>query len=239
VSTTYDVPAAITPVIAWAAGWSLSVFIAVGPVVHLSGVQNFWFLYPLAPLIGSIAFGFPAYVGARSSKSSRPRWQALIWVIGFTATVVILAQFAAASTKLASLGELNINTTETMRQREASFRRRSSSGGRVPRDADAVGARDVRDGCGFLSALAAQEAGFGSVLRALLFGIASCLALFMGLILLLVVGPYLAHFLSFAPVPAWDRVGAVLNVALVGFVSGSVFGSIVELARSLLLHPPR
>jgi hypothetical protein len=161
-------------------------------------------------------------------------------VIGFTATVVILAQFAAASTKLASLGELNINTTETMRQREASFRRYGQAPEVVSRVMLVLSVLvTFGTGCGFLSALAAQEAGFGSVLRALLFGIASCLALFMGLILLLVVGPYLAHFLSFAPVPAWDRVGAVLNVALAGFVSGSVFDSIVELARSLLLHPPR
>jgi hypothetical protein len=224
---------------AWGSGWCVGVVGAsIGLALSVSGAS--WILYPLVPVVGAISFGFPSYVGARRARACHPIAQAIIWIIGFTAAALVLAQFYVASTRLASPGDLNINTTETMRRRVDYI-------GRFGHPPEVVFAAAFvlavlvafAAGCGFLSGLTATSSarGFNDTVRALVFGGATCVAVFTGLLLLVVGGPYLVHLMSVSRNPRLELAGFVLGVVASGFVSGCASGAIVETARRALLRP--
>ena len=81
------------------------------------------YAFLLIGLAGASAFGLPAFVAAYRTRSDRPSTQAVIWIAAFFIAMCPVALAYAQPHQLARPGDLNINTTETMRQRQQSFDR--------------------------------------------------------------------------------------------------------------------
>jgi hypothetical protein len=104
-------------------GWTVGA-IALGVAFWLFAQERaLWLSFLLIPAAGAAAFGLPTFVGARRTGSRAPVLQAFVWVVGFTIAGALLAKEFGDHHRLARPGDLNINTTETMRERQASFNR--------------------------------------------------------------------------------------------------------------------
>jgi hypothetical protein len=148
-----------------------------------------------------------------------PRRQAGVWVVAFLVAMSFVAEKFAQPHRLARPGDLNINTTETMRQRQLSFER----WGRPPEDVDRLVFLILAVACfavtsGTVSALVATtKRAPRRWQHALLFGVAAGGSV--------IVGGLMALF------------GAALYLPIAGFAGGCTAGAIVEFARTSLIAP--
>jgi len=121
------------PVPFWGMGWTAGA-VALGVAFWLFAEQRaVWLSFLLLPIAGAAAFGLPTYIGARRTGSRAPSAQAFVWVVGFTIAGVLLMNTFGDHHRLAEPGDLNINTRETMRERQAGPYFLSSAGCRLRR----------------------------------------------------------------------------------------------------------
>lgn len=225
-------------VAAWAMGWAIGVAAFLVGFVVL-GTRRAEAITTLIILFGSAAaFGLPNYVASRQARSKRPLVQALVWFVCFAVAGILLSKYYLAHTGLALPGELNINTDETIRARQASFDRWG-----VPPEtvSSVVFTFDVLvASClasGLLSALVASGWGVTRLIRGMLFGVATTVAIVAGLFVV-----YLGTY-GFGLVMAVARVRLAMSwlapvpmgFALATILAGCVVGSIIEYTRSILL----
>jgi hypothetical protein len=74
-------------------------------------------------MAGAAAVGLPTFIAVQRNGSRAPRAQALVWVVGFTIAAALVLNTVRDHHRPGRPGEVNVNTTETMRQRQASFTR--------------------------------------------------------------------------------------------------------------------
>jgi hypothetical protein len=221
----------VSPIVGWGLGWGISVLTAA-VAFAIGDWRAVWGHYPVALVIGTIGFGLPVRLGAQRNGSRYPTVEAVIWVLGFTLAAIVLVDHFVAATQLAKPGDLNINTTETMRQRTEYY-----STWHYPPEAVFVFTvlSSFGIGCGFLSAFVAQwpSRGIAQLASATGFAAATGLAVFVGLLLSGLGVSILGPTLSRAPgVP-----GGLLGVGTALFGAGCAVGAIVESARRALLKP--
>jgi hypothetical protein len=205
------------PVPFWGMGWTVGA-IALGIAAWLFEEKRaVWLSFLLLPTAGIAAFGLPTVIGAFRTGSRAPWAQAFIWVVGFTIAGVLLMNTFGDQHRLAEPGDLNINTSETILQRQASF----DKWGRSPEEMasfffSVAVIITFAVAAGILSAIVGtQAAALHKWLAIPLFGLAAALGIVVGLW----VGAVLASiFLPFA-----------------GFAAGCTAGAITERARSTLL----
>jgi hypothetical protein len=178
-----------------------------------------------AAVIGLAAFGMPMGALARRHGSRAPSRERLIWTIVVTVTTLILID-QAASVNLASPGELNINTTETMRERQASFDR----WGRPPEDVQALIRTVTVIAIGailasVLSALAGAEPPRGRRFYLLLPVYAAWTAVALGV-------SAIAGMLAMSVL---GGLGAIVYIAGGSLAAGALFALLVSAGREVLL----
>lgn len=213
-------PTAFWPlVLNWGVGWT------VGPVFYFGGfallvherMPSVAFL--LIGLAGACAFGLPAIIAARRTNSRTPMLQGLAWVACFFVAMSMVALTFAEPHQMARPGELNINTTESMLERQQSFDR----WGLPP---EAIARRNL------LRAAVLSFAFAGGVFSALIAGahrpawtvvavLTSGLAAGAGVML----GAYVALFMA----------ATYFLLPVAGLGGGCVAGTAIEPARRLLL----
>jgi hypothetical protein len=204
------------PVPFWGMGWTAGA-VALGVAFWLFAEQRaVWLSFLLLPIAGAAAFGLPTYIGARRTGSRAPSAQAFVWVVGFTIAGVLLMNTFGDHHRLAEPGDLNINTRETMRERQASFDRWGSPPEVVASFFFSVAVIiSFAITAGMVSAIVGTQRVTPQRWRAvLLFGLAASLAIIAGL---------------------W--VGALTSFLLpvAGFAAGCTAGAITEYARGTLL----
>lgn len=189
----------------------------------------------LVLLASAASFGGPTYFAARRHESRQPLVQALVWVVGIAGAGIVLSEYYLAQTALAQPGDLNINTYETMRARQASF----DSWGQSPETVSSfvftfTVVMASTFGTGLLSALVASGWRIAGVIRGTLFGLASAFAITAGLVLV-PIGTYVLTLVmvfgggprSLPPLPS--------SFALAALLAGCAVGAIIEYARAALL----
>jgi hypothetical protein len=211
------------PVPFWGIGWSVGAIAFLAALAVFAKERAWWVSFLLLPTAGAAAFGLPTYVGARRTAARAPLMQAFVWVAGFTIAGAFVMNDLSDRHRLAKPGELNINTDESMRERQRSFAR----WGRPP---EVVASLFLSVGVvisfsvvsGIVSANIGTDAGTPQrAVASTLFGIAAAFGIIIGL---------------------W--VGAVTTSLLLpaaGFAGGCTAGAIIERARTKLLsrdEPP-
>ena len=230
----YD--ALVRTTLAWGAGWCVGA-IMLAPETFGLVAERGGLLLPLRMLLASAAaFGAPTFIAARRSGWRWPTIHALIWFIGFTVAGIVVIEYLRPHAP--APGALNINTTETMRARQASFGR----WGVAPEVVSAyiftitvIAAAPFSTA--FLSALIATGAIMARVGRAALFGVAAAMAILGGVALML-FGTY-----AFTLAMSVTGIAAALHLSPLahGFIlavllAGCCAGAAIELARNLLIN---
>lgn len=223
---------------AWGFGW------CVGAIILLLFVLDATRAQPIAAVLfvaaGAAAFGVPTHLATRPYGSGRAIGQALIWVIGFAVAGALLSDHYLAQTGLASPGDLNINTDETMRARQASFDR----WGVEPDVVSSVAftftiVTAFCFGSGTLSALIASGWGIKRMIRGMLFGLVTTVAVIAGFVLVPIGTYVLALVLSFGGAPRDLRwLSLPGGFALAALLAGGIAGTIIESGRAALLSYP-
>jgi hypothetical protein len=227
---------------AWAIGWAIGAITFVVGFVVL-GAWRAEAITALFIVLGSaVSFGVPSYVGSRHAKSNRRLVQSLVWFVCFAIAGLLLSKYYLAQTALALPGELNINTDATMRARQASFDR----WGAPPETVSSfVFTFEVLCATcfasGLLSAMAAAGWRVPDLIRAMLFGLATIVAIVAGLFVVFVATYGIAVVVAatrvrlavswLAPLP--------MGFVLAAMIAGCVAGSISEYARGILLPRAR
>jgi hypothetical protein len=201
----------------WGIGWTVGAIALVLAFWLFTERRVVWLSFLLLPTAGASSYGLPTIVGIHRTGSRAPWLQAFIWVLGFTIAAAVLMDACADQHRLAQPGDLNINTTETMRQRQASFDKWGMPPERVASLLfSAVVIISFALASGSVAAIVASEVTTPHRWLAIpLFGLASAGAIIAGLW----VG---ALFASLFPLAA-------------GFAGGCAAGAIIEGARAMLL----
>ena len=192
-------------------------------------------------LAGTASVGIPTYLGARRNRSHRPIVQSLVWVASFAVAAVMLSEHYLERTALAQPGELNINTFETMRERQASFDRWGVAPEVVSSFMLTLTVVVASSFCGgLLSALVGSGWGRTRLMRGMLFGLATAVATTAGLALIPVGTYVLAIAMVFAGRPPVLLFLAPLpgGFVIAALLAGCLAGSIIEYARAALLPHP-
>jgi hypothetical protein len=191
--------------------------------------------YPLLLVVGALAFGLPTLLSARRRGSGLASAEAIVWAIGFVIAAVTLTAALTTASDLASPGDVNAVTTADMQRRNEYFRT-----WHYPRAAVLV--VEVGGGfafaCGFITGVLSQPSrnGVARLASSAAFGIVTVVAIFLGLLLFVLGGPFFAQILSWAPaLLGWRVFGFALGFALSGFAAGCCMGAIVESGRRFLL----
>ena len=104
-----------------ALGWTVGA-IALGVAFWLFAQERaYWLSFLLLPTAGAVAFGLPTFVGARRTGSRAPLVHALVWELGFTIAAALVMNEFGDRNRPAKPGDLNMNTSETIRQRSSEF----------------------------------------------------------------------------------------------------------------------
>jgi hypothetical protein len=217
----------------WSLGWGLGLVMSAVAVVALREWRSYWLCYLIELGVALVAFGLPIRAGARRTGSRHPTTEAMIWIVGFTAAAVVLTNYYLANTALALPGDLNINTTETIRERNEYFSRPH-----LP--PELVFSFSVvalfAGGCGLLSGITARPwQGTTDLWRAAVFGASTGVAVLTALAVGALVVPIAAHVLSMAHEPTMQLLGGVTGFMTGGVLAGSVAGAIIEYSRRSLL----
>lgn len=217
---------------AWAIGWCVGAMVFAVAFAVLAVQRTEWMVALLVLPASLAAFGFPTYIAARRNASRRPIVQALIWTIGAAAAGMVLSHHYVAETALASPGDLNINTTETIRARQASFER----WGVAPEVVDSYvfSLEIIIAGCfgsALGSTLVAAAWEVKRLIHGMLFGLASAIAVVAG-VALLPIGTYMfAMILLVGTPPVLHARVLPTAFALTTMVAGSLAGTIIEYTR--------
>ncbi len=107
----------------WGTGWFVAVFVLDTAIWFADQDRAIWLGFVLLPVAGAAAVGLPTFMAVRTNGSRAPRAQALVWIVGFTIAAALVMNNVLEHHRLGRPGEVNVNTTETMRQRQASFSR--------------------------------------------------------------------------------------------------------------------
>lgn len=222
--------------VAWGVGWCIGAVIFALAFLVLSARRAEVVTTPLILLGSAVSFGVPTYLAARRNGSRRPIVQALVWVIVFTIGGIALSEHFLARTALASPGELNINTYETMRARQASFDRWGVEPEVVSSFVFTFAVVVASSfGSGLLSALAVSGVGIIRLIRGTLFGLATAIAIIAGLVVIYIGGYVLALVIAVLRTPAFPLPVLPSGFALAIMLAGCTAGSLIEYARGALL----
>jgi len=232
----YD--ARVRAIVAWGVGWCIGAVIFAMGFVLLAAFRAEAIEALLVLLASAASFGGPTYFAARRHGSRQPFVQALVWVIGIAVAGIVLSEYYLAQTALAQPGDLNINTYETMRARQASFDRWGVPPETVSSFAFTFAVVIASTfGSGLLSALVAGGWGIAGVIRGTLFGLAGVIAITAGLVLVPIGTYVLALVMSFGDGPRpFPRLPS--SFALAALLAGCAAGAIIEYARAALLLNP-
>ena len=228
----------VPSVVAWGAGWAVAACMVALASGGISPGAFTWSNAVIIVFVAAAAFGAPTLFATRAGGSRRAWLQTAIWATGAALAMMFWA-FGAARISADDVGgpDVNVNTTETMRQRTADSQNASSwpeelvLAGRVLVAFSAL--------CGLATGLiAAQRRGVSRVVAALGFAVAAAVAVTTGGLLMIIVVPMTGQLTSIGPPgPIAGMVGAISGILLGVFVAGSGAGAIVESARGFLLAP--
>jgi len=201
----------------WGTGWFVAVFVLVSAIWFVDQDRAVWLAFLLLPVAGAAAVGLPTFMAVRRNGSRAPRAQALVWVVGFTIAAALVMNTIRDHHRVGRPGEVNANTTETMRQRQASFSRWGQSPEVMASFFFSIATIfSLAVTTGIVSGIVATKPTaphrWPSVLG---FGFATGLAMIAGL---------------------WAGAAASLIPPAAPFVAGCTAGAIIEWARFTLLH---
>lgn len=156
----------------------------------------------------------------------------MVWVVGFAVAGLLLWDRYLAETGLAPPGALNINTTETMQARQASFDRWGMEPEAV---SSVIFTLAIVTGFGFASATLSSllGSGFGGrrILRATLFGLISAAAVVAGCAVLPIAGYLLTIILSLGTIGPLKGLSLPGGFVLATLMAGGSAGAIIDRAR--------
>lgn len=207
------------PIPFWGMGWTVALVACFIAMVLLAEDRMLPVAFLLIALAALAAFGLPVFVSARRAGARAPILEAGVWAFASFLAMSIIADTYAVPHRLARPGDLNVNTTETMRARQQSFDRWGLSPEAIERRVtlvSAIGTFAVASG--FCSALLGGVPGrrrkWSSVFT---FGLTAALAVYAGA----AVGVLAVATYMFLPAA--------------GFAGGCTAGVIIERAKSALL----
>jgi hypothetical protein len=227
----------VRPVLAWGLGWSAGLFL-IALYFWAIVMDHGWPQYPLLLSAGFAALGWPMYISARDQRSARPRTEAILWVIGFVVLVSVLTEYQPAAARLASPGEVNVNTTESMQRREwyfHTFHRSPEQIGQIVFVFAAISMFGA--GCGLASGAAAtwSWAGRKKFMHSIAFGAATSAAVLTATVAMFAAISIVPFILALSMRSVSGRLGFLAGLLVSGFLGGVTAGWIIHSARRGLL----
>lgn len=215
----------MAPVIAWGVGWAAGI-VVVGAAVLAAQWRVPWVLYSLVLVIGALSFGLPARLNAKRRGRKRANAEAAVWIIGFWLAGCALLYSFGPPGQLASETDVNLVTTEEIRQRN-----QRSEGPHFP--PDAVAAFCVIAGFGFAggslsSLIGSASSGQRRWMAALQRGVRATVAVPVGVVVGVIAIPILGQVLSGPEAPGPELLGLLVGLLAGGFAGGVAMGAILE-----------
>jgi hypothetical protein len=197
-----------------------------------------WSNAVLIVLVAAAAFGAPTLYATRAAGARHAWLQTAVWATGAALAMMFWA-YGAAQISADDVGgpEVNVNTTETMRQ----LTEESQSASSWPEEVVLAGRVLIAFAalCGITTGMiAAKCKGVSPVVAAVGFAVAAAVAVATGGLLLIIVVPIAGQLSTMAQTgPIAGTVSAISGILFGVFVAGAGAGAIVESARGLLLAP--
>lgn len=220
-------------ILGWFLGWAGGGLIAAAMIAVLSGSDVHWVANVLAVAFAAVGFGFPVVKGATAAGASHPKLEGLVWTIGFSVAAMMLVGYYVDSTGLAQPGDLNINTTETMRQRDEYFR----TAHYPPEVVFATWVVVLTAGtCGLVSGVVNTGRTVARAWRPIVFAATVAAGIVAALVVAILVLSIAVHVIPAGLGSPMLLLGPFAAFAIGGMGGGSVAGLVIEPMRRVLLR---
>jgi hypothetical protein len=208
----------------WAACWAVAAIAGVGGFAFDGTLV--WVRYVLLTAAACLALVPPNYRGAKARGSRHPVGEATVWAAGAVFVVLALMRQYDLATGLAAPGDLNVNTTETIRHRQQLADWGLVQPGLLmavtaPLAIMAVALLAGMLGCG----------GPSAVRRALGFSVCATAGIVLGVVSGAVAAPIIGHLASMGSQGPVEIVAAATGFVAGAAAAGGIAGTLVELGR--------